>query len=179
MTLRNALRAVRRFYWRTRLRLDKVHPTFLAGGHSFISRDFVAGAFSYVGHGCEIGPGVSIGAYTMIGPGVRVLGNDHVFDRAGTAIIFSGRPPFKPTRIGKDVWIGAGAIVISGISIGDGAIIAAGAVVTKNVDAFVMLGGVPARPIRRRFNSINDEANHIHFLSQPVVGQNYPNRLGQ
>ncbi|MBK5204480.1 MAG: CatB-related O-acetyltransferase [Polaromonas sp.] len=162
-----------------RLRLSKVHPTFLAGGHSSISRDFVAGAFSYVGPGCEIGPGVSIGAYTMIGPGVRVLGNDHVFNRPGTAIIFSGRPPFKPTRIGNDAWIGAGAIVISGISIGDGAIIAAGAVVTKNVDALVVVGGIPARPIRRRFDSTDDEASHTVFLAKPVVGQDYPNKLGQ
>ncbi len=171
------MRALRRLYWRIRLRLSKVHPTFLAGGHSSISRDLVAGAFSYVGPGCEIGPRVSIGAYTMIGPGVRVLGNDHVFGRPGTAIIFGGRPPSKPTSIGNDVWIGAGAIVISGITIGDGAIIAAGAVVTKNVDAFVVVGGVPARQIKRRFDSSDDEAIHIDFLAQPAVGYDYPNRL--
>lgn len=179
MTIREVLRAIRRFYWRTRLCLSKTHPTFLAGGYSIISRDFVAGPFSFVARGCEIGPGVAIGAYTMIGPGVRILGNDHVFDRPGAAIIFSGRPPFKPTFIGKDVWIGGGATVILGISIGDGAIIAAGAVVTKNVDAFTVVGGVPAKIIKRRFGSAKDEMKHASFLSKPIVAQPYPERLGR
>lgn len=179
MTLRNTLRIFRRFYWRIRLRLTKVHPTFLAGGKSAISRDFVAGPFSYVGAGSSIGPGVTIGAYTMFGPGVRVLGNDHVFNVPGSAIIFSNRPPFKFTRIGSDVWIGAGAIVISGISIGDGAIIAAGSVVTKNVDSLTIVGGVPAKFIRRRFDSISDEEKHINALAKPVIGHNYPDRLGR
>lgn len=179
MIVRNALRAVRRLFWRGRLRLTKVHPTFLAGGYSVISRDFVADAYSYVGPGCEIGPGVSIGAYTMLGPGVQVLGNDHVFDRPGVAIVFSGRPAFKATCIGKDVWIGARSIVMSGVTIGDGAIIAAGAVVTKDVDDFTVVGGVPAKPIKRRFSSIDEEAAHIDFLAQPPVGHNYPKRLGR
>jgi len=57
----------------------------------------------------------------------------------------------KRTQIGNDVWIGARAIVLDGISIGDGAVIAAGAVVTKDVPPYAIVGGVPAKLIRYRF----------------------------
>jgi acetyltransferase-like isoleucine patch superfamily enzyme len=177
--IRDIARVMRRLYWRLRLGLFQVHPTFLAGGYSRISRDFVAGPYSYVGPGCEIGPGVSLGAYTMLGPGVRIVGNDHIFDRVGLPIIFSGRPPFKETKIGADSWIGAGAIVIAGISIGDGAIVAAGAVVTKNVDALSIVAGVPARTIRRRFKSTAEEKQHLSFLVQPAKKHDYCGPLGR
>ncbi|EPZ37468.1 transferase hexapeptide repeat containing protein [Anoxybacillus ayderensis] len=54
--------------------------------------------------------------------------------------------------IGNDVWIGANSIVLDGVKIGDGAIVAAGAVVTKDVPDYAIVGGVPARVIRYRFN---------------------------
>jgi phosphonate metabolism protein (transferase hexapeptide repeat family) len=53
--------------------------------------------------------------------------------------------------IGNDVWIGHASIILAGINVGNGAVIAAGAVVTKDVDVYTVVGGVPARPIRRRF----------------------------
>ncbi len=58
----------------------------------------------------------------------------------------------RPVTIGNDVWIGANAIILSGVTIGDGAIIAAGAVVTKNVEAYAIVGGVPAKLIKYRFS---------------------------
>ena len=58
---------------------------------------------------------------------------------------------YRGTTIGNDVWIGANAIVIDGVRIGDGAVVAAGAVVTKDVPAYAIVGGVPARIIRYRF----------------------------
>ena len=54
--------------------------------------------------------------------------------------------------IGNDVWIGYEAVIMAGVHIGDGAIIAARAVVTKDVPPYTIVGGVPARPIRKRFD---------------------------
>lgn len=53
--------------------------------------------------------------------------------------------------IGHDVWIGSGAKILDGVTIGDGAIVAAGAVATKDIEPYTIVGGVPARPIRKRF----------------------------
>lgn len=64
---------------------------------------------------------------------------------------------FKEIQIGNDVWIGARAILLDGITVGDGAIIAAGAVVTSDVDAYSIVGGVPAREIGKRFTEIQIE----------------------
>ncbi|WP_287924426.1 CatB-related O-acetyltransferase [Diaphorobacter sp.] len=177
MSLRDAIRTIRRIYWRWRLRLPNVSPTFLAGGHSVISKDFRAGDFSYVGPNCNICPGVSIGAYTMLGPAVRVTGSDHVFDLAGVPIIFSGRPPLKETVIGRDAWIGAQSIIMAGCRIGDGAIVAAGAVVTRDVPPFTVVGGVPARHIKRRFTTIEDEAAHSELLKKEPIAGRYADRL--
>lgn len=58
----------------------------------------------------------------------------------------------EPVVIGNDVWIGANVILLPGVNIGDGAVIAAGAVVTKNVDPYAIVGGVPAKVIRYRFS---------------------------
>lgn len=178
MSLRSFVRALRAAYWRKRLRLASVHRTFLAGGRSSISQDFVAGAYSYVGPGCLIDPGVEIGAYTMLGPGVKVVGNDHVFDIPGSPIIFSGRPPFKSTCIGTDAWIGANVVVMAGTRIGDGAVVAAGSVVSRDVPAFTIVGGVPARFIRKRFPDGEQERRHAAFLREPPREGKYCAHLG-
>ncbi len=60
-------------------------------------------------------------------------------------------PGFKVV-IGNDVWIGSGVMIMDGVTIGDGAVIAAGAVVTKDVAPYTIAGGVPAKPIKKRFS---------------------------
>jgi acetyltransferase-like isoleucine patch superfamily enzyme len=59
---------------------------------------------------------------------------------------------YRPVKVGNDVWIGARAMVMDGVSIGDGAVVAAGAVVTKDVEPYMVVGGVPAQVIGNRFD---------------------------
>ena len=66
------------------------------------------------------------------------------------------------TKVGNDVWIGANAFILGGISIGNGAVIGTGAVVTKDVVPYTIVGGVPARVIGRRYNS--EVANTIESI---------------
>jgi maltose O-acetyltransferase len=85
---------------------------------------------------------VTIGDRTQIGPGVQILTADHPRGAAGRA---SGLEFGRPVRIGCDVWIGGGAIILPGVSIDDGALIGAGSVVTRDVPAGVTAFGNPAR----------------------------------
>src|ERR1700760_3209690 len=85
---------------------------------------------------------VTIGDRTQIGPGVQILAADHPRDAAGRA---SGLEFGRPVHIGRNVWIGAGAIILPGVSIGDDALIGAGSVVTRDVPVGATPFGNPAR----------------------------------
>lgn len=155
-------------------RLTQADATAYIAYGSHISRDLIAGKYSFVGTQSMIGPRVSIGAYTMLGPGVMCVGDDHRFDVPGVATIFSGRPVLRPTVIGKDVWIGARAIILAGVEIGDGAIVSAGTIVTKNIPSCEIQGGVPNRKIRDRFATPAETARHLEFLQMPPTRGTYP-----
>jgi maltose O-acetyltransferase len=85
---------------------------------------------------------VMIGDRTQIGPGVQILAADHPRDPALRA---SGLEFGRPVRVGRNVWIGAGAIILPGVSIADDALIGAGSVVTRDVPAGATAFGNPAR----------------------------------
>jgi acetyltransferase-like isoleucine patch superfamily enzyme len=149
-------------------RLRDAAPTAYIAYGSDVSRDLIAREFTYVGPGSMIGGRVSIGAYSMLGPGVMCLGDDHRFDLPGVPTIFSGRPALRPTLIGRDVWIGARSIVLAGVEIGDGAIVAAGSVVSNDIPRCEVHGGVPNRKIRDRFASESDKQGHLEYLQSPA-----------
>ena len=86
--------------------------------------------------------GVDIGECTVIGPGARIISYQHRYARGAT--IQSQPVDARPIRIGRDVWLGANAIVLSGVTIGDGAVVAAGAVVRDDVPDYAVVAGVPA-----------------------------------
>jgi maltose O-acetyltransferase len=88
---------------------------------------------------------VRIGDRTRIGPAVQIYAADHPRD---AAIRRQGLESGRPVRIGKDVWIGGGAIVLPGVSIGDGALVGAGSVVTHDVAAGATVAGNPARVLQ-------------------------------
>lgn len=85
---------------------------------------------------------VAIGDGTQIGPGVQILTADHPRDAAERA---SGLEFGRPIHIGRNVWIGGGAIILPGVTIGDDAVIGAGSVVTRDVPAGCTVVGNPAR----------------------------------
>ena len=114
-----------------------------------------------------IGPKVHIGHYVMFAPGVTVVGGDHIFTIPGTPMIFSGRPEMPSTFIEDDSWIGYGATLMAGVRICRGAIVAAGAVVTKDIPAYEIHGGIPAKKIGVRFQNIQDRQLHDSMLAKP------------
>lgn len=102
---------------------------------------------------------IQIGNYCSIGPDcVFILGGGHNTNRLSTYpfLLYYGKRENEsivkgPIIIDDDVWIGYGATILSGVHIGQGAVVAAGAVVTENVDPYSIVGGIPARRIRYRF----------------------------
>ena len=101
----------------------------------------------YLNAGCCIldSAPVQVGARSMLGPQVQIYCADHHRDAGERA---RGIERALPVTIGCDVWIGGGAILLPGVTVGDGAIIGAGSVVTRDVAAGARVAGNPARPIK-------------------------------
>jgi acetyltransferase-like isoleucine patch superfamily enzyme len=116
---------------------------------------------------------ITIGRYCSLSPGVSFVGVRHPLEYVSTSAFthapeldivarfakdsgdrydqFLPNPQRAPVTIENDVWIGTGAMLMSGITIGTGSAVAAGSVVTKSVEPYDIVGGNPARPIRKRF----------------------------
>lgn len=107
---------------------------------------------------------------------MRIVGKfDHHFQQVGVPVRlasqirdndYSWKGLNLVTKIGNDVWIGYGSIIMQGVTIGDGAIIAAGSVVTKDVGSYSIYGGNPAKFIRERFETEDALNEHLELLNQ-------------
>lgn len=129
------------------------------------------GTYSYgsihVGHHVNLGAGptllatrstIRIGNHVMFGPGVTVRGGNHRFDIVGRYIDTIGDDEKRPEDdlgvvIEDDVWVGGNATILGGVTVGRGSVVAASAVVTKDVPPYSIVGGNPAKVIRSRFTS--------------------------
>lgn len=143
----------------------KVGRYFLIGRSVKIDkRGFEVGDCSFVGHHSYIGPNVKLGNFCMLSDHVNIIGNDHVYDKPGVPTILAGQPAEQVyTYFHDDVWVGQGATIMRGIEIGEGSIIAANSVVTKNVAPYTIVAGVPAKKIKLRFDNDNQK-KHAEFL---------------
>ena len=92
---------------------------------------------------------IVFGDNVLVGPGVKIFCGNHGTALNGIPMTYQDRHE-KDIIIGNDVWIGANSVITSGVSIGDGAVVAAGSVVTKDVGNYNIVGGVPAKLIKQR-----------------------------
>ena len=127
--------------------------------------DISIGAHSYVNGGMVM-PHVDIGRFCSLAYGVTIGIDSHDFHTASTHPFITSRSfdpafenPYAPklkrfllrTEIGHDVWVGQNAVILRGVKVGTGAVIAAGAVVTQDVPPYAIVGGLPARVLKYRF----------------------------
>lgn len=134
-----------------------------------IGENFYIGRDSFIETDCIVGDNV------IFGNRVAVVGKyDHHYQQIGTPVrlasaIRDSAYEWKGlgllTTIGNDVWVGYGSTIIQGVHIAHGAIIAAGSVVTKDVDPYSIYAGNPAKKIRNRFETDSDLQEHIRLLN--------------
>ena len=123
------------------------------GSFTYVSKDSSI-YFAKIGKFCSMGQNVLIGLgqhpinHLSTSPLFYSIANQHKFEAFYTKQTIE---EYKTVTIGNDVWIGTRAIILDGVTIGDGAIIATGAVVTKDVEPYAIVGGVPAKHIKYRF----------------------------
>lgn len=122
------------------------------GRHISFSRHVSLGDKSSIGDNAYIVGEVHIGKNVMMAPNCALIASNHVYRDISVPMNLQGST-FAPINIGNDVWIGYGVIITAGVNIGDGAIIAAGSVVTKDVEKYAIVGGIPAKKIKSRIES--------------------------
>ncbi|BDU75913.1 acyltransferase [Mesoterricola sediminis] len=113
-------------------------------------RGIRVGKRSGIGVNCRVGGPLDIGDDVMMAPGVVILTQNHRFDDLTVPMLDQGYVGGGAVVIEDDVWIGTNAIILPGRRLGRGSIIAAGAVVTKDVPPYAIVGGNPARLLRSR-----------------------------
>ncbi len=124
------------------------HNAILKGYHK---NKLIIGTGTWVGQQCffHSAGGLTIGKNVGIGPAVKIITSFHEEDGRNVPILHS-KIKFTPVAIEDDADIGVGAIILPGVTIGQGAQVGAGAVVTKNVEPFSVVAGVPAQKLRMR-----------------------------
>lgn len=139
------------------------HDVYLAKGVS-IRENVSIDDYSYCSANTIIFAGSSVGKFSSIGYNVQIGVPEHPVKFFSTSpTIYRKTKASKyckwaendinePARIGNNVWIGSNAVILQGVNVGNGAVVAAGAVVTKDVSPYAVVGGVPAKKIKQRLS---------------------------
>lgn len=129
---------------------------FRAGAYAICCSKISLGDRVVIRPGCMLfadprkeGAGITIEDNVMLGSGVHIYVHNHKFDDPSLPIIDQGHYLSEPVLLERGSWIGAGSIILPGVIIGKNAVVGAGSVVTKNVPAFTVVAGNPARMLRR------------------------------
>jgi acetyltransferase-like isoleucine patch superfamily enzyme len=131
----------------------------------FVKRDIRIGHNVQFGRGTWVASDVHFGNNILIAARVNFVGrNDHIYDIPGITLWDSPRGEDEITIVGDDVWIGTSAIILAGVKIKRGAIIAAGAIVNRDIPECEIWGGVPAKKIANRFKNEADRDKHLTFI---------------
>lgn len=139
-------------------------------------QQLIIGDDFYIGRDSQIETNCKIGDHVIFGNRVALVGRyDHHYQQLGVPTRKASQIRDKDynwkgmndlTIIEDDVWIGYGAIIMSGVTIGKGSIIAAGSVVTKDVTPYSIYAGIPAKKIKERFETTEDLNHHIKIYSE-------------
>lgn len=148
----------------------KIGENVYIGNNCYFSyKNIEIGNHVYIGHNCIFQSThgmIVIGNYVMFGPGVHIHGGNHIYNKIGSYMYDIKKEKNYSDGsiiIDDDVWIGANAILLSNIKIGTGSIIAAGSIVTKDVQPYTIVAGNPAKFIKNRF-SLDEQKRHIEII---------------
>jgi acetyltransferase-like isoleucine patch superfamily enzyme len=157
---------LRAFFWSFFLKEIGKNVHLMSNVTIMSPQNVTIGNSTLINTGTKIGGqnGIKIGSYVLIGYNVTIVSENHAYHNPLLPIkeqgYFGG-----PIVIEDDVWIGANAVILPNIKIGRGAIIGANAVVSKNVQPFSIVGGIPAKHIKFRFNAVaRKKAQRIQLI---------------
>jgi acetyltransferase-like isoleucine patch superfamily enzyme len=161
-------------YWRYRHKLAELGEGFHwpKGGDMRIGANSRIGRFAYVGPGFRCQGPIVMGDLSMLAAEIRIVGADHLFDLPGTPTRLGfPQTPRATTIFGLDSWVGARVTIMEGLTIGAGAVVGSGSLVTRDVEPYTVVAGVPARVIRQRLPEDQLSA-HLATISAdvPVTG---------
>lgn len=140
-------------------------PTITGSGDLYKRLHIGCGCWFNVGCFFNLGATITIGDRVALGHQVMVMTDSHAIgDRNRRA----GPLTAQPVQIGDGAWVGARATILPGVTIGEGSVVAAGAVVTKSVAPHLLVGGVPARPIRELVEDSHEQRPEFPKLSGPI-----------
>ena len=149
----------------------------MKGAHFAQNMDVIIGDNVQFGNDCNVASNVHFGNNVLMAGNVQFVGrHDHTFSMPCVTIWDGERGDNGVTIVEDDVWIGTSSIIISGVTIGKGSIVAAGSIVTCDVPPCEIWAGVPAKKIKDRFASEADKRKHLVFLEQQRSSKNVDTR---